>query len=94
MIDIEPEVFTVRGEFDRGNQRVSILPYETGAGGSTACIVVNIRIGDPRVEMVDEIRYDIVSADSRGIGRRMDAAVLDGIAVDQRQRVGAGALTT
>ena len=81
---LERNVLFIGGQGDILYQPLGVLPDEAGVGGRAARIVVDIRIADPVVQVIDKPGQNVRSDLGRGIGRRIRIAVLDGIAVNQR----------
>ena len=72
-------------ERDVRHQIFLILPYEHGIVRRTIRIVVDVRVGDRRIEVIYEGLQYVRAAGLRGIGRSVRTAVLDSIAIDQRE---------
>lgn len=82
---LEGQAMSVGCECDVRHQIFLILPYEHGIVRRTIRIVVNIRVGDRRIEVIYEGLQYVRAAGLRGIGRSVRTSVLDSIAIDQRE---------
>ena len=87
---LEGQAMSVGCECDVRHQIFLILPHEDGIVRRTIRIVVDIRVGDRRIEVIYEGLQYVRSAGLRGVGRSVRTAVLDSIAIDQREGVFSG----
>ena len=84
---VEGQAVLVGRKPDIRHQIFLVLPNEYGIQGRTPRIVIEIGIGDSRIEMVYEGLQYVCSAGLRSVGRSVRTAVLDSVAIDQRQGV-------
>lgn len=84
---VEGQAVLVGRKPDIRHQIFLVLPNEYGIQGRTPRIVIDIGIGDSRIEMVYEgLQYGCF-AGLRSVGRSVRTAVLDSVTIDQRQGV-------
>lgn len=84
---VEGQAVLVGRKPDIRHQIFLVLPNEYGIQGRTPRIVIDIGIGDSRIEMVYEGLQYVCSAGLRSVGRSVRTAVLDSVTIDQRQGV-------
>ncbi len=74
---LEGQAMSVGCECDVRHQIFLILPHEDGIVRRTIRIVVDIRVGDRRIEVIYEGLQYVRSASLRSVGRSVRTSVLD-----------------